>query len=363
MHRVISFILCWLFTSVSYASDQLTLRLLTWEGYAPAAQVEEFVSRMKDKYAVSLQLQVSYVASSDDYFSAIRGNTVDIIAPSHSVFNDSRYKFLQRQLILPLNLNNIPNHQKLLSRLKQLNYSVTDQQAYFVPLTFGTYGLAYNKDNLSAAPTSWLDLWQSRYAGRYTINSDYYEANIYITALASGLNYSDIQDINKLNTPRVKSMLNQLVVNASKLWGGVDSARDLSNHDLATSWGFSFPALKQQGEHWQMACPLEGTTVWIDGHSLSRTLENRPLHKLIAEEWINFTLEDEVQRNAVARDLNSLPATENIFSELQASGKLPHDPECINFDLKWPELTPLQRNFMKSIWKQALKAREAAARI
>ena len=347
--------------STAQAADTLTLRMLTWQGYAPSAQVDRFRELILKKYGIPLNIEIAYVDSSDDFFDAIRAKRADIIAPSHSVFNDPRYKFLDRRLLIPINLNNVPNYTGLMPRLKTIRYASAGDEVFFVPLTYGPYGLAYNQELLSAAPGSWKSLWQPEYAGRYTVNSDYYEANIYIAALASGMSIGDINNVDKLNTPEIKQMLTALVKNASQLWGGVDLASDLSGHTLATSWGFSFPALRQRGEEWKMACPREGTTVWIDGYALSKTLQDRPQHKRLAEEWINFTLSDEFQTRAIYQQLNSFPASEQVYSALKNADTLPHNEACINFDFKWPELNSRERNFMKSIWQRALQQAEAPA--
>ncbi|WP_271271530.1 ABC transporter substrate-binding protein [Aliamphritea hakodatensis] len=352
-----------LFTTFSTASaaDTLTLRMLTWQGYAPVSQADRFRELILKKYGVPLNIEIAYVDSSDDFFDAIRAGRVDIIAPSHSVFNDSRYKFLDRQLLIPINLDNVPNYAGLMPRLKAIRYADASEDVFFVPLTFGPYGLAYNQQQLPNAPGSWKSLWQPEYAGRYTVNSDYYEANIYIAALASGMSIGDINNVDKLNTPELRQMLTALVKNASQLWGGVDQASDLSGHTLATSWGFSFPALRQRGEQWKMACPREGTTVWIDGYALSKTLQDRPQHKRIAEEWINFTLSKAFQTRAIYQQLNSFPASEAVYRALKNAGTLPHDEACINFDFKWPELNSRERNFMKSIWQRALQQAKTPA--
>ena len=344
---------------VGVAQADVTLNLLTWEGYAPDDQVAEFKRLVQKKYNEKLIFNIQYVSSADEFFQGVRRKSVDIIVPSHNIIKDERYKLIVQKLILPINLANIPNYSKILPSLQQADYATANGQVYSVPMVHGPYGLAYNTAKVSSPPNSWNALWDAKNKGSYTLSSDYSEANIYITALAMGFAPEDITDVKKLSGPAIRTKLTQLIKNANNLWVGVDTAHDLSRNTLGAAWGFSFPELLKQGQMWAMAEPKEGTTGWVDGHAISQTLAAKPTHKKIAEEWINFTLSDEFQIKAIVRGIGSAPVNATIKDRLTVKEvALYHldDPNYFkNQRILWPTLSTRQRNFFKSLWNDALK--------
>jgi spermidine/putrescine transport system substrate-binding protein len=338
----------------------ITLNMLTWEGYSPDDQVEKFKALVKEKHNENVHLNITYVSSADEFFTKIRNNTVDIIAPSHNVIKDERYKLISNNLLLPIDLNNIPNYSKLIPSLQKAEYSTIGEKVYSVPLVHGPYGLAYNTELVSPPPESWLELWNPKHAGRYTISSDYAEVNIYVTALSLGFSADQITDIKMLTQPQVKKSLIQLIKKSNNLWEGVDTADGFEKNSLGAAWGFSFPELAKRGQTWAMAEPKEGTTGWVDGHAISRTLADKPLHKRIAEEWINFTLSDEFQLQAIVRGIGSAPVNISIKDKLTkdeiASFHL-DDPDYFkNNRILWPTLSKRKRNFFNQLWQDALTA-------
>lgn len=338
----------------------ITLNMLTWEGYSPDDQVEKFKALVKEKHNKNVHLNITYVSSADEFFKKVRNNTVDIIAPSHNVIKDERYKLISSNLLLPIDLNNIPNYSKLIPSLQKAEYTTIGEKVYSVPLVHGPYGLAYNTELVSPVPESWLELWDPKHAGRYTISSDYGEVNIYVTALSLGFSADQITDIKMLAQPQVKKSLIQLIKKSNNLWEGVDTADGFEKNSLGAAWGFSFPELAKRGQTWAMAEPKEGTTGWVDGHAISRTLADKPLHKRIAEEWINFTLSDEFQLQAIVRGIGSAPVNISIKDKLTkdeiASFHL-DDPDYFkNNRILWPTLSKRQRNFFNRLWQDALTA-------
>lgn len=346
-----------LFTGTVQAD--VTLNLLTWEGYAPDDQVAEFKRLVQKKYSEKLIFNIKYVSSADEFFQGVRRKSVDIIVPSHNIIKDERYKLIVQKLILPINLANIPNYSKILPSLQEAEYATDNGNVYSIPLVHGPYGLAYNTKKVSPAPTSWNIFWSDEHKGNYTLSSDYSEANIYITALALGFTPDQITDVKKLSAPATRTKLAQLIKNANNLWVGVDTAHDLSRNNLGAAWGFSFPQLLKQGQMWAMATPKEGTTGWVDGHAISQSLAAKPKSKRIAEEWINFTLSDNFQIKAIVRGIGSAPVNTTIKDRLTVKEvALYHldDPTYFkNQRILWPTLSTRQRNFFKSLWNDALK--------
>lgn len=337
-----------------------TLRILTWEAYCPEKFQQQLIRLAKEKYDVDLELEIKHVGGNDDFFPALRDSTADVITPSHNVPRDKRYQFFKHNLVLPLNLENIPNYKNVDQGLQNPDYCTEGGAVYCVPVARGPYGLAYNTGVLDEAPTSWNILWDPKFADRYAIGKHQYEENIFSAALAMGYSRDDIANYRKLNTPEFQEKLAQLVKNAHTMWDGVDKPEDLKGLALATSWGDSLNGLREMGEIWKMAEPKEGTTAWVDNFMIGYSLENKPKLRRIAEEWLNIVLSDEYQMYVV-RGIGTVPAVATIMDRLT-----PEKIERFQLDdpahfkknrILWPTLGKTDRKGLKRLWDKAMQTR------
>lgn len=346
-------------TGLAFGED-LTLRMLIWEGYAPEEFRTKFTSMVKEKFGVDLKIDVKFVNENDEFFPALRDGTADIVSPSHPILKDDRWKIIERKLVLPLNLDNIPNYSKILPSLQKADYCTLDQEVYAVPHVSGPYGLAYNTSLVTEAPKSWNILWDPQYKGKYTLGQDAYVHNVSITALAMGLKRDDINNYKLLNNIETQDKLAALAANSATMWQGVDDAKTLKGLSLAVVWGFSIPTLAEQGEIWKIAEPKEGTTSWVDNFALSNTLKDKPKLREIAEAWLNFTLSDEYQLYTV-RGLACAPVTANaadLFTEEEVTNLHLNDPEHFEKNrILWKILDKKDRNGLKRLWDKALQSK------
>jgi spermidine/putrescine-binding protein len=348
-----------------FAENQQILRLLVWEGYAPETQREKFRQFIFEKYTIDVILKVAYIKDAEDGFAALRLKKADIVSPAHNRINDKRFKMIDSGLLLPLNLDNLPNYQQLNPSFKQLKHLVKDSVHYGLPFAWGPYGLVYNTEVFDEAPQSWNVLWDPKYKGQYSV-ADYGEINIYLSALAMGYEKTALGDFDRLNNKAFKVKLAALLGNAKSLWIGVDTANDLLQNKLASSWGFSLPELKRRGEIWKWAYPKEGVPGWIDNHVLSQELANKPKLKRIAEEWINFTISSEFQTSVLVEALSTNPVnmlTVETASKIQKQGfyaKSLNEPEALI--VLMPELDRRTRNGIDNLWNEALKHFSASSK-
>lgn len=338
-----------------------TLNLLVWEGYAPADQVAKFENHIKDKYKTSVTLNVDFISDPNDFFTAVRGKSADIISPTHNLFKDNRFNFINKKLFLPVDLANVPNYKNIIPALQMADYATENHNVYGIPFVHGPYGLAYNTKHLNA-PLSWNVFWDPKYSNRYSISSDYYECNIYITALALGLRGPQLHNAGSHSSPEFRNKLKALVKNAASLWKGVDKADDLEGLSLGAVWGFSLPELKKRGANWAIADPLEGTMGWVDNYAICWSLKDKPFLKKIAEEWLNFTLSPDFQVQVVVRGLGSDPVNLTIKERLtkeEVEKTHMDEPDYFQYNrILWPTLNSIrERNHMKKIWNDALKSR------
>jgi spermidine/putrescine-binding protein len=339
--------------------DKGVLRLLIWEGHAPQAHVSRFEKRIEEKYDVKVKLHISYLKGTDDYYSSIRGGSVDMLMMTHHLFKDKRFNFIKNKLFLPLDLKNIPNFKHVIPALQKAEYLSSKGQVYGVPESQGPYALAYNKSLLKEEPKSWDILWDPRFKGKYVIGANEYIYNAMITALALGYPRESLGSYDALNNPTFKKSLRQLAVNAHSFWIGVDKADDLSGHLLAAVWGDSFATLQQRGEQWAMAEPAEGTPFWIDNYVITSALADKPFLKKIAEEYINSLLTTDYQVGHILGVVGTIPIISNTRHRLTAEEKKWPNLGAPNFSDKdrilLPTYSKRNRNGLKLLWDEAIK--------
>ncbi|MCP4714458.1 MAG: extracellular solute-binding protein [Deltaproteobacteria bacterium] len=338
---------------LSFAEE---LRILCWDGYAVPEYTQPFEKMIKVKYGIDLTVSVQKLSDPQEFFDGIRGRKADIISPAHNVPKSAQWPFIKGELVLPINLKNIPNYTDLIPLLQKAEYITENGHVYGVPIVYGSYGLMYNTGIIKNAPDSWNIFWDPRYAGKYAISADYHEVNVYITALASGLDKDRIFEYSQVNTPEIIRRVNGLAQNAKTFWVGVDTADVLQGLAFATAWGFARPELARRGEVWKMAHPREGTTGWVDNWMIGYSLKDKPTLKRIAEEWINYSIGPEVQVGYV-RNISQFPVNLSIRDRMT-----PEEIETFHLDdptyfkkdfILWKTLSRLNQTGLRRIWKRA----------
>jgi spermidine/putrescine-binding protein len=332
------------------------LRILCWEGYAAPEYTQPFEQYIKKTYNIDLKVVVKNVSDPAEFFDGVRTRQFDLISPAHNLPKSSRYRLIKGKVTLPLNLANIPNYANIIPALQQADYITADGAVYGAPIVYGPYGLAYNTAAFPTPPTSWKVFWEPQYRQRYALSADYHEANIYMTALALGMQTAEIFKYDAVNTPEMQQKLKTLAQGAKAFWVGVDTADTLQGLALATAWGFALPELKKRGEIWQMAQPVEGTTGWVDNWMIGFSLADNPTMKRIAEEWINYSLSPTVQVGYV-RNIAQFPVNLSIGPLLT-----PEEQKTFHLDnpnyfrenlILWQVLGERDQNGFKNLWQQA----------
>jgi spermidine/putrescine transport system substrate-binding protein len=335
-----------------------TLRLLVWEGYFPEKHQAIFSKWAKDNYSMELNFKVSHVTKATDFFEKLRGGEVDIISPTHNLLKDERFNFIKKKLLIPIDTENIPNHKDLIPGLQKLKYTLENGKRYAIPFANGRYGLAYNTQLISEAPSSWQVFFDPQYQGKYAIISDYFEVNIYIAALAAGIAPDELSSYNTVNIPEVRLKLQQLRRNTASYWNGMDKAADLKGLPIAASWGYAFAELRNQGEVWKFAEPKEGTPWWVDSLAISSTLAKKPKLKKIAEILINYMISPEFQKEVIIENVNAITVNSKteLTDEKIKEFSLDDDPNTFSKRrVLWPTLTTRARNGFARIWREAGK--------
>ncbi len=357
LSRISLLILAVVAMTASFAQAE-ELRLMTYQGNPSEEQVEKFEQLIKEKYGIDLNVTMTYVSDQTEYFKVLKNKQVDIINCPHNIPKDPRYKFIRGKLIIPVNLDNVPQYANLIPLFQKADHITEDGEVYGVPFIYAPYGLAYNTSLFPKPPASWNIFWEPEYAGKYAIGSDY-EPNIYLTALSMGRDASQLGDYDAVSSPEFQEKLTALVKNAKVMWIGVDTADVLQGLAFSTAWGFSLAELKNRGEMWKIANPKEGTVGGIGYIMLSNTLRGKPQLKQLAEEFANFVISPEYQVNVVVRTLSSGPVNQTIKKQLtpeEVEAFHLNDPKYFKEQLiPYPILDSRSRKWFELLWKKATR--------
>lgn len=344
------------FASSIKPGTKIQLRMLIKEGYAPKEYRDEFSRLMKTEYDINVTIKVEYTSQPEQYLESLRRRSHELISPTHNIFKSPRWPLIHSRLLLPLRTKNIPNLKHLVPSLRESDFYNDYDKVYAAPFLQGTYGLAYNSA-LVKEPKTWKVLWDPEFKGKYAVSSGYPEVNVYVSALAMGIDKTNISNVSIVNTPEFKQHLNVLSDNAARVWHGSDTAEILSGLTYATSWGFALTDLNAQGEPWKMSNPAEGSPAWVDTWALAAHLKRLPDHRWVAEQWINFVLSDRKQLGYM-RNLSASPTNELVAKIATAKEvKTFHlgDRKYFKNLLFWPKLSKKAQDIYGSLWRDAFK--------
>ncbi len=201
----------------------------------------------------------------------------DVVCPSDYMIQ----KMIEEDLLLPLNLDNIPNIKNIDPEYLKSAENFDPGNVYSVPYCWGTVGILYNKTMVDEPIDSWGALFDEKYSGDILmINSVRDAFMVALTYLGYNQNTTDEAELNDaLSLLQKQYPLVQAYV--------VDQVRDkMIGEEAALGVIYSGEAIYTQRENENLVyvVPKEGSNVWIDGWVIPKTAEN----KENAEAWINF---------------------------------------------------------------------------
>ena len=334
------------------------LKLLVWEGYTPNTHMESFQQYIKSKHGFEVTVSAEYVSKFEDFYNGIRGKSCDVAVIQYDLLKDNAYGFITKGLLLPIAEKNIIHAKNIIPSIYNSPDIREKGKIYSIGVTFGFYGLMYDTDEFTDPPTSWKILWSPKWSKKYS-TGNLANFNVLTTALAIGYDKKDIFNLDLLlSDSMLKEKLVSLIVNSAHIWEGVDTAQDLMTLKLTAGYGYSIPELAKKNKHWSITSPEEGSIAWIDGWVITQRASRSEKAKMLAEEWINYTLSPEYQAEVFVRGIAAYPT--NLKSKSLLS-----DDEIKRFHLDNPNylhenhvvLKALDRRSRKGIeylWNQAI---------
>ena len=231
------------------------LVLFTWSEYLDPELVAAFErqhgARVKQVYFATDDIR-------DDHLIKTDGAGFDLVlVAGYKIDLYRRYGWLAK-----LQENRLPNLRHLDPRWRDAFPSARE---YAVPYAWGSIGIAYRKDLVSQAPTSWLDLFQPEAAlrGRLFMIEDARDTiGLALKALGHSVNETDPQALRAAE----KLLVAQKPFVRSWHYLSLTADSALIEGDLAMGMLYNGDALTLQeyDERIGFIIPREGSSLWVD---------------------------------------------------------------------------------------------------
>lgn len=314
------------------------LRVLTWEGYVQAEDVQAVNALLTTKnLPYYVEVIKPYAEGAEQMFDLIRGQYCDV--SFLTLFFIKIEKEQTARLLQPINQNSphLTNYPDLLNNLIQLDMGLDKKQRpLYIPWGGGVYGfyIDYNQLGTDEVPKSVKELWHENWRGRFSLNKTQTGYNFGLALMSLGKSpfhlYHLIQqgkreELKALMHPEgaLQAQLNLLYQNAGNLWtSATEFTPELS---IVSSWGPEIQAKNKAGGDWRLIKFEEGQMVWLDTINFVKHLKGEKL--AAAEVFANYFIGKKVQ-DRIAGELSMMPAlpAANKNSDLGQMQELYQEP-------------------------------------
>lgn len=271
-------------------------------------------------------IKVNYLTfdSNESMYTKLKtgGTTYDVIIPSDYMIG----KLIEENMLEPLNFDNIPNYQYIDESFRNQSYDPAN--TYSVPYTWGTVGLIYNSQYVSAADAaSWNCLWNEKYAGKILMFDNPRDA---FAIAESILGYS----LNTENEDELRAAADLLTEQKGLVQSYVmDQIFDRMQRGEAWAapyYAGDFLTMVEENSDLAFSFPEEGFNIFIDAMCIPKGCQN----KAGAEAFINFLCRPDIC--AANLDYLGYSAPETAAKELM-------DPEVTSSPVAYPDDETLAR--------------------
>ena len=271
-------------------------------------------------------IKVNYLTfdSNESMYTKLKtgGTTFDVIIPSDYMIS----KLIEEDMLEPLNFDNIPNYQYIDEAFR--NQSYDPENAYSVPYTWGTVGLIYNSQYVSAEDAaSWNCLWNEKYSGKILMFDNPRDA---FAIAESILGYS----LNTENEDELRAAADLLTKQKGLVQSYVmDQIFDKMQRGEAWAapyYAGDYLTMVEENPDLAFSFPKEGFNIFIDAMCIPKGCQN----KEGAEAFINFLCRPDIC--AANLDYLGYSAPETAAKELM-------DPEVTSSPVAYPDDETLAR--------------------
>lgn len=237
----------------------------------------DLITQFEEQTGIRVNYQT--VESNESLYSLLKsgGADYDVVVTSDYMIA----KFIEEDMLEPLDYGNIPNFELIDERFKNLHYDPENQ--YTVPYTWGTLGIIYNTSMVDEEITSWSALYDDKYAGNVLlINNSRDALGEALLYLGYSVNTTDEAEIRQAF--ELIADANRRGVFQGKVSDEVFQKMEGGNAAIATYYAGDYLTMAENNEDLAYVVPEEGSNWFVDAMCV---LKDAP-HKAEGEMWINF---------------------------------------------------------------------------
>lgn len=242
--------------------------------------------REQFKKETGITIKYDECETPEDLYTKYKSGSID-----YDLMCTSEYiiqKLMNEGELLEIDFDNVPGLSNLDPQYLEFSKAFDPENKYTMPYFFGTVGILYNKDMVSAEDVkSWSCLWNEKYKDQIIMTNSVRDAFL---APLKYLGYS----VNTTDESQLKEAQKLLITQASLVQAYmVDEAQDemvAENAAMALVYSGEAALAIEQNEKLAYSVPEEGSNMWIDSWFIPKTCK----HKENAEKFLDFLCREDI---------------------------------------------------------------------
>lgn len=249
------------------------VNIFNWGEYIDEGLIKKFEKEN------GIKVNYETFSTNEDMYVKVKsgGSSYDLLIPSDYMIE----KLLKEDLLQPLELDKIPNIDKLMPTFRDLEYD--PGYKYSVPYFWGTVGILYNTTMVDDVVDSWDILWNEKYANKILmLDSQRDSLAVSLKRLGYSMNTRSESELQEAKAELIKQKPLVLAY-------VVDEIKDkmlAGEGALALAWSGDAMevSLHANQDIYQYVVPKEGSNFWVDAMVIPRNAKNPDA----AHKFINF---------------------------------------------------------------------------
>lgn len=282
-------------------SDCSTLKVFNTGEYI----AEDTRSKFEKKFGVKVVYDL-FASNEEMYTRLLGGDSYDILVPS----DYSIERLILEGRVQKIDWSLIPNAEGLIDSLRNMAYD--PEMEYSVPYFWGNVGIIYDEtvvDTKDVERLGWNILQDTKYAGDiYLYDSERDMFMVALKALGYSMNSSDPQELEDAYNwlLQVVNTMDPVLVTDEV----IDNVIAGLKH-IAIVYSGDAAYMMSENENLRYYEPKQGTNTWTD----ALVIPSDSKCPLLAHEWINFMLDEEIAYNNTIYVGYSSPI-QSVFDEV-----------------------------------------------